>query len=390
MLYVGIDAASEKHDAIIINSDGVLTTDPFTFKNDLEGYKKLRTEILSHTESINEVRIGIEYTGIYSMNITDYLCSYGFTIYALNPVQTHFFTRATSLRKTKTDKVDSTSICKYIMNFNSDLNPYTKSLYNTEELKSLSRLRFNKMSECSRCKTEFNRLVMLYFPELAQEFSIQSKWVYKLLSLSPTAEKVSRMHLSTLQKIIGVNGDRSKAAVKLQLIAKNSIGKKSAINEILIKNILDDITHITKQITIVDIEIKEIMKEYSYITSIPGIGNTNGAMIVGEIGDINRFASPAQVLAYAGLDPSIYQSGKFLGTKAHITKHGSRYLRTAVFTAARVACIGTGRENAFRTKYQKKRIEGKHHNSALCNISRNIINVIFALMHTKQNYNFSY
>jgi transposase len=235
---------------------------------------------------------------------------------------------------------------------------------------------------------EFTRLLQITFPEFAKHFKQHSGWALKLFSSYPTPTKIARMHTDTLISIIRIQGDRNTAATLIKSLAKNTIGNRSISNELLINSIIEDILHYKKQIKVIDQHLDQLMEGFEFITSIPGVANVVGAIIIGEIGDIHRFQTPAQLLAFAGLDPSIYESGDFKSNKCRISKRGSKYLRTAIFTATRVACIGNARDNQFRRKYDRKMIEGKHHNSAICNVSKNMINTIFALLKTEETFCF--
>lgn len=392
MLFIGIDAASNNHEAAITTLHGEVLTEPFTIPNNISGFKKLRSEIYSHTEHHNNVRIGIEETGIYHKNITEFLALCGFTVHTINAVLTSHSRKSQSVRLTKTDKIDALSICRYLeFNFKR-LNSYTPSLYINEELKSLSRARFDVQNKLSKAKTEYTRLIDLSFPEFKQHFNQHSKWSYKLLSQYPSADKISRAHLKTLIKIIAIKGDRTAAANQLKSIAKNSIGSQSVTNELLLTNVLEDIKHFTSQAKRFENAISKIVEEhYENILSIPGIGNITAGLIIGEIGDISRFKSSSALLAYAGLDPIVHQSGKFKATKVNISKRGSAYLRTAIFTSTRVACVSPNiPDNKFRTKYYKKLNQGKHDHSAICHACKNMVNVIFALLKSGDFYKFDY
>jgi transposase len=391
MLFIGIDVASTKHDVAIVSSEKDLLLSPFSIPNNLDGYEKLRREISSHTESVLDVRIGIEETGIYSKNISDYLALYGFTVHMINPVLTSHSRKSLSLRSTKTDKIDALSISRYVEQNFKRLNSYTPSLYSYSELKSLSRARFDILKKQIKAKTEWTRLLDLVFPEFRQSFNQHSKWVYELFGRYPSARQISHMHLSTLQRIIKIHGDRTLAASSIKSMAKDTIGNACDSNEILLINALDDILHYSKQLERLEKQVKIIMKEsFSFLLTIPGVGPITGATIVGEIGDVNRFHSPNALLAYAGLDPAIYQSGNFNASQCHISKHGSRYLRTAIFISTRCAIINPNiKTNKFRNKYMTKVSQGKHHNSAICSASKNMIHVIYTMMKSHETFDFA-
>jgi transposase len=392
MLFVGIDVASDKHDAAITSLYGKIITEHFAISNDLEGFKKLRKEILSHTESHHEVHIGIEETGIYSKNICEFLALCDFNVYMLNPVLTSNSRKSQSVRLTKTDPIDTLAICRYVEFNLKRLNPYTPPLYIFDEIKSLSRARLDIQSRLIKAKTEWARLLDITFPEFKKSFNHQSKWVYKLFIDYPSTDKIARMHPKTLTSILAIKGNRTVAANTIKNIAKSTIGQKSRSNNFLIKNTLSDISHYSNQMSELEKEIETIVNDhFANILTVPGIGYITAGLIIGEIGDINRFASSNALVAYAGLDPIIYESGKFKAKSVSISKRGSKYLRTAIFTSTKVACINPNiKDNKFKQKYLRKLSQGKHHNSAICHACKNMINLIFSLMHSGADYSYEY
>ena len=390
MIYVGIDAASKKHDFTITNGNGEVLVKPTTIGNDMKGFKKLHTEITSCTELPDEVCIGIEETGIYAKNLLSFLHASGFIVFSLNPLLTSHGQKSVSLRKTKTDKIDATAICRYIRLHHSMLNPYTPTLYNYDELKSLSRIRFDKLKTLSRAKMEYTRLLMIMFPEFVKYYDQHSKWARELLENYPTTVQIARMHLDTLIGILRIKGNRAEAAEHIKALAKQTIGQLSTTDKLLLTSALDDIKHFEAQLKTIDDAIDELMEGFEFFKSIPGIGNITGAMILGEIGNINRFKSASSLLAFAGLDPSVYQSGEYESKNPRISKRGSAYLRSALYTATRVACVGKGKDNKFRQKYLKKISQNKHHNSAVCAVCKNMVNTIFKMLQTGEFFSYNY
>ena len=392
MFFVGIDVASQKHDITITTDYGEVVKHNFTIQNNSDGFKKLRQEILSHTESIDTVRIGIEETGIYSKNISEFLALHGFTVHLINPILTSNSRKAQSIRLTKTDKIDSLAICRYIEFNYKRLNSYTPTLYTiSSALKSLSRARLDKQKQLSRVKTEWTRLLDIYFPEFRRHFDQHAGWVYNLFYHYPTVEKIARMHISTLEGIIKTKGDRVKHALTIKSLAKETVGTKDPNMYYLFQDILDDINHYQKQIKCLGIHIEELVEEnYSYLLTIPGVGCITSGIIIGEIGDISRFHSPEALVAYAGLDPIIYESGQFKAKEPSISKRGSKYLKSAIFTSTKVAIINPKiKDNKFRQKYNRKISEGKHHNSAICSVTKNMINDIYKLMNTSTEFSYT-
>lgn len=391
MIFVGIDVASQKHDITITTDYGEVLSENFTIQNNADGFKKLRQEILSHTESLDIVRIGIEETGIYSKNISEFLALHGFCVHLINPVLTSNSRKAQSVRLTKTDKIDSLAICRFIELNYKRLNSYTPTLYIVDSLKSLSRARLDKQKYLSRSKMEWTRLLDIYFPEFRKAYNQHSKWVYELFSQYNSVEKIGRMHDTTLHSIIKTKGNRNYHVSHIKHLAKTTIGTKDPNVGYLFLDVLEDIKHYQKQMERLEKQIETIIDEhYSYLLSVPGIGSVTAGIIIGEIGDIKRFKSPQSLVAYAGLDPIVYESGKFKAKKVSISKRGSKYLRSAIYTSTKVAIINPRvQDNKLRLKYQKKISQGKHHNSAICSATKNMINIIYKLMNEEIEFDYS-
>lgn len=386
MIYIGIDVASDKHDATIIDSSGVVLSPNFTISNDLVGYKKLHTEINFHTESL-QVCIGMEETGIYNNNIADYFFNLGYLVFVTNAIMIKSFIKSQTVRLTKTDSLDSYYIALFsLMNYDS-LIPYTPKVYITNEMKSLSRLRFNKSNQLNRSKTEFKRQLMICFPELVKHYNPLSKWVMELITKYKTKESISRAHITTLASIIRTHSNRLDSALKLKQLAKDSIGNSNSTNHIMLMNSIEDITHYQSQLNSIEDSLKEFLVDYKHILSIPGVGPITASLIIGEIGDVSRFKDKYSLLAFAGCDPTIYQSGKYTSKRCRVSKRGSKYLRSALYTATRVACVGTGTMNKYRIKYLIKMKQGKHHNSAIFNVVKNMLFTIYTLLQTGEYYN---
>lgn len=381
MKFIGIDVASLKHDIIVIDDYGEIIKDHFTISNDKVGFKKLHTEIKSCMKSVNDIHIGMEETGIYHENLRDFLISNGFTVYTINPLLTSYSRKSLSPRMTKTDKIDATAICRYIMNNIRALHSYTPSLYHLDELKQLSRNYHSKNKLLSKSKTELKRLLHISFPEFKKHFDPLSKWALKTLYDYPLPINYNGLHTMTLAGRLRTKNDRYSQAVLLKQIAKDSIGKSNESQTFLIRSIISDIIHFDKQIKALKKTLTTKMKLFPKITSVPGIGPINGATILGETGDINRFNNKHAYFAYYGLDPIIYESGKYKLKKSKISKRGSRFLRTAAFSASRVACVGYSKQtNKFREKYNRMKKSGKHHNTIICAVSKNIIHSIYKIL----------
>ena len=387
MILVGIDVAKDKHDCFIMNSDGEILAKAFTFLNNLEGFNFLYEKIKSVSKPKDKIKVGLEATGHYSYNLLGFLLNKGLTTFVINPLHTNLFRKSLTLRKTKTDKVDSKTIATMLMS-DVALKPYTDTSYHNEELKSLSRYRFTKVQERAKLKTSVSRLVQILCPELEKLVStLHTVSIYSLLEEYPGASYIASAHLTKLANLLNESSrgryDRN-TAIKFREAAKKSIGSVMPAKSLELKHTIKLIRELTIEIDEIDAEIKKIMDNIaSPITTIPGIGYSMGAMIISEIGDFRRFSSPDKILAYAGLSPSTYQSGKLNNCYSHMEKRGSRYLRYALFNVTQKVCIW---DSTFAEYLSKKRAEGKHYYVAISHAVKKLVRVIFHLEKTRQSY----
>ena len=387
MIFVGIDVAKNKHDCFIINSDGEILSDVFTIENNKVGFDKLYEKITSVAVDMSNIKVGLEATGHYSYNILEYLLNKGLSAYVINPLHTNLYRKSLSLRKTKTDKVDARTIAMMLMS-DVDLKSYSDTLYHNQELKSLTRYRFDKVSERAKLKQSVSRLVTILFPELEKLVStIHSASVYALLCEFPGASLIANANITRLSNLLikASKGRHTKDfALTVKEAAINSIGSSMPAKSLELKHTIKLIQELNNEIDEIEAEIFNIMNEIdSPILSIPGINYRMGAMILAEIGDFNRFDSPDKILAYAGLSPSTYQSGQLMSSHSKMEKRGSRYLRYAIFNAAKYVCIW---DPTFAAYLAKKRAEGKHYNVAISHAAKKLVRVIFHLVKTGELY----
>ena len=387
MILVGIDVAKDKHDCFISNSDGEVLFDVFTIANTVDGFSELYEKISSVAEDLSKVKVGLEATGHYSYNILGFVLNKGLTTYVINPLHTNLFRKGQSLRKTKTDRIDARSIALMLLT-DSSLEPYSLTSYHNEELKSLTRYRFTKVQERAKYKTSVARLVNILFPEMeALVPTLHMKSVYTLLSEFPGASHIASAHLTHLTHLLYVEskGHYGKnKAVEIRDAARNSVGSVMPAKSMELSHTIDLINILTEEIDDVESAIKRIMNEIdSPILSIPGISYRMGAMILAEIGDFDRFSSPDQILAYAGMSPSTYQSGKLTSSYAHMEKRGSKYLRYALFNATIFVCNW---DPVFSAYLAKKRAEGKHYYVAVTHAAKKLVRLIYALETSGEKY----
>lgn len=388
MIYVGIDVAKDKHDCFITNSEGESLFNAFTISNNAEGFTDLYQKICSVSDDFSNIKVGLEATGHYNYNLLGFLIDKGIPTFVINPLHTNLFRKSLSLRQTKTDKVDAHTIALMMMS-GVNLQSYSDTSYHNEELKSLTRYRFDKVKERAKLKTSVSRLVNILFPELEKLVpTLHMVSVYALLSEFPGASAIAFAHLTRLTHLLEVSskGRYGKdTAILFREAARTSIGSHIPAKSLELKHTIKLIQELTDEIDEIESAIEAIMDEInSPILSIPGINYRMGAMIIAEIGDFSRFNSPDKILAYAGLSPSTYQSGQLDGCYSHMEKRGSRYLRYALFNAAKYVCMW---DSTFSAYLAKKRAEGKHYNVAISHAAKKLVRVIYHLERTGHLYN---
>ena len=387
MIYVGIDVAKDKHDCFITDSDGEILFPVFTIQNNRDGFDDLFAKILSISSDFSNIKVGLEATGHYSYNLLGYLLDKGLHTFVINPLHTNLYRKSLSLRKTKTDKVDARTIAMMLMS-DVNLKSYSDISYHNEELKSLTRYRFDKVQERARLKQSVSRLVTILFPELEKLVpTLHIASVYALLSELPSTGKIASCHLTHLTKLLenASKGRYSKEkAIEIREAARVSIGSNMPAKSLELKHTLHLISELDSEISEIESEIKQIMDQISSpILTIPGIGYRMGAMILAEIGDFSRFDSPDKILAYAGASPSTYQSGQLESSYSHMEKRGSRYLRFALINAAKYVCHW---DETFGAYLQKKISEGKHYNVAITHATKKLVRLIYAMEKSGKPY----
>ena len=385
MVYIGIDIAKFKHFASVVSSDGKVIVKPFPFENSRQGFMKLVEEI----ENFQDCLIGLESTGHYAENLIYFLYERGYQIGVINPIQTDAL-RDSNIRKTKTDKIDTTLIVQCLI-----LKKYslvTSLDINIIKLRRLSRFRLEMVQQQTRIKTQLTACLDIVFPELARLFkgNLHLKVAYALLEKYSSAKAIRSARIDGLTNLL-YNNSRGKynyeKALQLKALAKDSIGLDNPAIELQIQCLIKQLRLYQKQISDIDISIMTIMEIInSPILTIPGVGYTLGAMIISEIDDIKKFSNPSKLLAFAGLDPVVKQSGNFQAEHMKISKRGSTYLRYAIY---RVAFLIIYNNETFHNYYLDKRSQGKTHRVALGHVCNKLVRVIFKILTDEIPFNLS-
>ena len=387
MIFVGIDVASDKHDCCILGSDGSVLH-AFTFANDKRGFDGFISTVAGYCNGhdFTDAKVGLESTGHYGTNLTSFLLAKHLCVKIYNPLLVNMLRKAQSLRKTKTDKSDARFLAQLL--FSDDSKPYSQPLYYISELKTLTRNRHRLVEMRSKLKISVSRLITVLFPELpGVVYSINQKSTYALLLEFPTARSIAEAHLIKLTNVLSDNSHgrygRDKA-VEIRELARQSIGLDSRAMGFELKQAIRLVQNLQMEIDELEAEIKAVMLEIdSPLLTIPGVGYALGAIILAEIGNIENFDNPAKLLKFAGLEPSVYESGKYRAADTPMVKRGSKYLRWALLQAARLVAY---RDPTFRSYMAKKRGEGKHFFVAMSHVAKKLVRVVFHLLNSGEPF----
>ena len=385
MVYIGIDIAKFKHFASVVSSDGKVIVKPFSFENSRQGFMKLIEEI----ENFQDCLIGLESTGHYAENLIQFLYERDYPIAVINPIQTDSL-RDSNIRKTKTDKIDTMLIVQCLM-----LKKYSLvSSKNIDmiKLRRLSRFRLEMVQQQTRIKTQLAGCLDIVFPELAHFFkgNLHLKVAYALLEKYPSAKVIRSARIDGLTNLLYNNSHgryNQEKALQLKSLAKESVGLDNPAIELQIQCLIKQLHLYQKQIQDIDHSIMTLMEIInSPILTIPGVSYTLGSMIISEIDDIKRFSNPSKLLAFAGLDPVVKQSGNFQSDSLKISKRGSTYLRYAIY---RVAFLIIYNNETFHNYYIEKRAQGKNHRVALGHVCNKLVRIIFKILTDDIPFNLS-
>ena len=388
MFFVGIDIAKKTHQAAITSDDGKLIGKTFKFSNTIDGFNLLLEKLSAVTTDLSQFEIGMEATGHYWLNLYTWLSDRKFKLHVINPLQSDAL-RNLYIRKTKTYSVDSKIIADVIR-----IGQYSETQLADDKiisLRDLSRQRFYLVDMASDLKRKIITMMDRIFPEYQDFFSdMFGKTSVQVMKECTSPEQILEIPTEKLTQLLR-KASRGRftenKAKELKELASNSFAAmlSSDMTTLLIRQMLEQIDLLEKQISEIEKIIAMQFAQFNTkLATIPGIGTTLGAIILSEIGDINRFEKPKQLIAFAGMDPSIKQSGNFVGTESHMSKRGSPFLRRAVWLAAVVA---VSHDPLFRYYFQQKIKSGKSYSQTMGFICHKLLNTIFAILKSGEDYN---
>ncbi|MEC1177273.1 IS110 family transposase [Metasolibacillus meyeri] len=390
MFYLGIDIGKRTHVASLMNQEGKVVLKGFSFPNSAEGGQRLLDKLQTFSSSSQDFLVGMEATGHYWLSLFSFLDNNDFVLHVLNPIQTDGWRKSTEIRKRKNDTIDSILIADLIR-----YGSFTGTALANEQLfslRQLTRYRAYLVGTASDFKRKIIAVLDQVFPEYDTLFSkvgIFGKASQAVLLEFSSPDAINEISADTLAKVLRMASRNRLGQAKAEAIKRaaiHSFGVKFAQKAFTfqLRSMIEQLKFLEAQIQETEAEITHIMGTLdSVIETVPGIGTVNGATILSEIGDIHKFSTPAKLVAYAGLDASVTQSGQFEATHNVMSKRGSPYLRKALFTSALIA---SQHDPVLRTFYEKKRAEGKHHLTAVGAVARKLCSILHAILKKNEPY----
>ena len=377
MYLIGIDISKYKHDCFIATETGEIIHDTFSFTNNQQGFLEF-LNVLQGLDPTQEKRIGLEATGHYGRNLKVFLEKNSYTYMEFNPFLVKKFATSLTLRKTKTDKVDSRLLSMILLSV--EYKVYPVKSYHIQDIKSLTRHYKTLVKKRSKEIVNLTNILDYIFPEFKPFFNNQlSKTALFILETYQTTEKISNMNRKSFEKLHNKSRGRFSYArfIKLKLLAKETIGSSSEVLNIQLQSSLRVLKLIQDEVDIVHDQLLELSKTIdSPVFSIRGIGPISALSIISEYNNFTSFSSPSAMLSYAGLEPSIIQSGT-IEKQGSMVKHGSGYLRETLMNVAASFIMYNPKIYEY---YHKKRNEGKHHRVALSHVTKKLVRIIFYLV----------
>ena len=386
MYIVGIDIGKNHHEASIVSPEGKQIGRSLRFATTHKGADSLMSFIFKNIGNSPCV-FGMEATDHYWYPIYSFLKAKGYTIYVINPIQSDSL-RKMYIRQTKNDSIDSFLIAE-VIRFG-QFGTTSMADENILAMRQLCRYRDSVISSRTEIKLRIGTIMEQIFPEYEKQFS--SLWVSTSMGILEkylTPENIENAPIDELFEIIkdkSHNRLTRAKAISIKEAAADTFGIKIAQDafSFQLKQLIDRMNFLDKQIEALDCQILEYYEKFDcYLHTIPGIGIIGAATILAEIGDISRFKNSSSLIAFAGIDPTVRQSGEFNSTHNHMSKRGSPYLRHAIFLAATTCSFHNSPLNAY---YKKKRDQGKHHLTATGAVARKLTSVIYAVLRDSKPY----
>jgi transposase len=386
-LLVGIDVSKELFSVAAIDSEG---NESFSrsYSMDSSGFDEFLKTITSHCEDLSKVIMGMESTGCYHINLYSFLTSRQVHTLVINPLLIANYAKL-SLRKTKTEKKDARTIAKFLQDHRQEICQLSVS-QNLQDLRDLSRERESLCHLISATKVEIKRVIRTTFPELESMGDLYTRTMIRFLQEYPSARLVRAAKPKAIAKALkrpSVGNKLTLTAEEIVKAAQSSVATVSPAKEIILRGKIATLLHLQERLAEVNKLLTELcqstkLEDLEILRSIKGVGPNTAAPFLAEMGEVKNYSSHKKIIAYAGIDPSVHESGKFVGM-SKLSKRGNRHLRRAIYlmTASVVS------QNAFfKAYFLKRKREGLAPQKALFATAHKLIRVIFAMLSQRTHF----
>jgi transposase len=384
MFFCGIDVAKHRHAVLVVDDGGQVVQPAFVIENSRTGFEQLAKALGALPGGVS---IGLEATGHYWLALYDALTQQEYPVTVIHPLQVAAYRRS-GVRKVKSDRTDAFWVADFLRI--AHLPPTRRDLPIILQLRELTRFRFWLIDQIGDCKRKVLSILDRVFPEYETLFSsVFLASSRALLKEASSAQEIADFDMTELTELLRTASrgqfGQSKAEA-IQSAARQSVGVSFLVDAVQVQMgcLLQQMDLLREQVVQIDDLLAEMMHQIpQHITSIPGVGLATGAAILAEIGDVQRFDHVEKLVAYAGIDPTVYQTGQFQASQAHMSKRGSPHLRHALWQAASMAVRYNPDLQAY---YQAKRKEGKHHGTVIGAVCRKLLARIYVILKEQRPY----
>lgn len=383
--FVGIDISKKTFDACILNSQA-LKPKYLKLNMSSDDFEELVLNLSEHEKQ--STLIVMESTGSYHFTLLSFLLSNDFNVSVVNPYLINNFIKADTLRKTKNDKKDALAIANFAARSFDRIKLIEGDFL--DSLKIIMRERESISQDIAKLKTESKSIINYLFPELENVTNIFTQSNLEVLKVFPSAKSVKKYNLKKLAKELNkITLNKTRISAELLFdIASKSIGVDARFAEIKLVSKVERILALMKEIKRLDRIIEEEMSkndndDFTILSSVDGIGKATSSSFIAEVGDIEKFESPKQLIAFAGTDPSVKQSGTSIHSNGKISKRGNAHLRRTIWLMA--VCV-IRCNPYFKSYFQKKRNEGMKYKKAVIATANKLLRVLFALLKNRTHF----
>lgn len=393
---IAIDVSKEKSVASVFTDRHTCFLEPFVFKHKLLDLERLNSKLMDLSLQFGaKPKVVMEATGVYSKPLASFFFALGYDVYVLNPLTTSHI-KSKSMRKAKTDPIDTKRIATAF--YNQRLIPYAPSDDIYEKLRFLQRQYDGLNTTYQELVIRMHTVIDLIYPNFNKMFyTVRGKGSLHFLKAFPIPQMVLDASLEELAVSFHASNKGKEWHLKKAALIKEVVRESPQVHaaqQTVLVYYVDLILHMQDTLTDIRAQMHELARlspHYELLCSVPGIGEVTAAVILSEIGDISRFHSKKQLIAYAGLDPSVFQSGKFTAKNSKISKRGSPYLRKALYQAAFAGI--SKRSNGYankelRTFYDRLIRNGKTSRLALTATSAKLLRMIFGMLISSSTFRY--